>query len=98
LVNRNHHLHVHSASAHQKELSMPQHRRTMPPERLIEPLRSHLARVKVLHERDLAEGFGEVSLPFALARKYPRRVAAGPGSTCFPLAADRWIRWTERLE
>jgi integrase len=47
-------------------------RRTMLPERLIEPLRSHLARVKLLHERDLAEGFGEVYLPFALSRKYPR--------------------------
>ena len=43
-------------------------RRTMLPERLIEPLRSHLARVKVLHERDLAEGFGEVYLPFARAQ------------------------------
>ena len=45
---------------------------TMLPERLVEPLRSHLARVRVLHERDLAEGFGEVHLPFALARKYPK--------------------------
>jgi integrase len=43
-------------------------RRTMLPERLIEPLRTHLGRVKGLHERDLAEGFGEVYLPFALAR------------------------------
>jgi integron integrase len=50
-------------------------RRTMLSERLIEPLRSRLARVKLVHERDLAEGFGEVYLPFALARKYPD---AGP--------------------
>ena len=47
-------------------------RLTMLPERLVEPLRSHLARVRVLHERDLAEGYGEVHLPFALARKYPK--------------------------
>ena len=47
-------------------------RRTMLSERLIEPLRSHLARVKDLHARDLAEGFGDVYLPYALARKYPR--------------------------
>jgi integrase len=45
---------------------------TMPPARLVEPLGSHLARVRVLHERDLAEGYGEVHLPFALARKYPK--------------------------
>ena len=45
---------------------------TMLPESLVEPLRTHLARVQKLHARDLTEGFGEVYLPFALARKYPR--------------------------
>ncbi len=30
-----------------------------------------LARVKRIHERDLAEGFGGVYLPYALSRKYP---------------------------
>ncbi len=45
---------------------------TMLPDRLLEPLRAHLARVRMLHQRDLAEGFGEVHLPFALARKYPK--------------------------
>jgi len=47
-------------------------RLTMLPARLAEPLGSHLARVRGLHERDLAEGYGEVHLPFALARKYPK--------------------------
>jgi integron integrase len=59
-------------------------RRTMLPERLIEPLRSHLARVKVLHERDLAEGFGDVYLPFALARKYPKAGRSWPWQYVFP--------------
>src|SRR5919106_6337094 len=27
---------------------------------------------QALHQKDLREGFGEVYLPFALARKYPR--------------------------
>jgi integron integrase len=36
-----------------------------------EPLASWLSRVKLLHQRDLAEGFGRVFLPYALARKYP---------------------------
>jgi len=40
-------------------------RRTMLSERLIEPLRSHLARVKLVHERDLAEGFGERLTPLS---------------------------------
>jgi integron integrase len=44
---------------------------TMLPVKLVAPLRSHLERVRRLHLRDLAEGFGEVQLPFALARKYP---------------------------
>ena len=35
-----------------------------------QPLR-HLQMVKVLHEQDLAAGYGEVYLPYALARKYP---------------------------
>lgn len=44
---------------------------TMLPAMLAEPLRAHLARVKRLHEEDLAAGHGDVYLPNALARKYP---------------------------
>lgn len=43
---------------------------TMLPDRLVEPLRAHLEKVRLLHERDLAEGFGEVFLPDALAEKF----------------------------
>jgi len=46
-------------------------RKTMLPLSLIEPLKQHLLRVKALHERDLRQGFGEVYLPYALARKFP---------------------------
>ena len=45
---------------------------TMLPEGVIRPLQEHLGRVRLLQRRDRAEGFGEVSLPHALARKYPR--------------------------
>jgi integron integrase len=38
---------------------------------LISPLRRHLEVVRTQHERDLAEGFGAVYLPHALAKKYP---------------------------
>src|SRR5713101_5828497 len=34
-------------------------------------LQNHLAGVKTLHQQDAAQGHGEVSLPHALARKYP---------------------------
>jgi integron integrase len=45
---------------------------TILPEPLVEPLQAHLLRVKKLHDQDLIDGCGEVELPDALARKYPR--------------------------
>ena len=46
--------------------------RTAPlPAELVEDLRKQVARVKKLHKEDMAEGYGEVFLPNALARKYP---------------------------
>ena len=51
-------------------------RATLLPEALVEPLRRQLAYAKSLHDADLAEGFGEVYLPFALARKYPLAAAS----------------------
>ena len=45
---------------------------TMLPTMVAGPLRGQLSRVRALHERDLAGGGGEVFLPYALARKYPR--------------------------
>ena len=44
---------------------------TMLPLAAVEPLKQHLVRIKGLHERDLAEGYGEVEMPYALSRKYP---------------------------
>ena len=41
------------------------------PQRLVASLETHLAKVKAIHEHDLAEGHGEVYLPFALEKKYP---------------------------
>ena len=39
---------------------------TMLPEAVVAQLKAHLAKVKILHNEDLAQGFGEVYLPFAL--------------------------------
>jgi integron integrase len=45
---------------------------TMLPQSIVEPLQAHLVKGKALHERDLASGHGDVELPDALARKYPK--------------------------
>ena len=44
---------------------------TMLPETLGTPLRHPLEDVRLLHEEDLAEGFGSVHFPAALERKLP---------------------------
>jgi integron integrase len=44
---------------------------TMLPVKLKETLTRHLQKVKLLHDDDVAAGYGEVFLPYALARKYP---------------------------
>lgn len=54
------------------------------PGKLVEPLREHLVKVKLLHERDLEGGYGEVYLPHALARKYPGPARTGGGSMSSP--------------
>ena len=57
---------------------------TMLPAMLIEPLKVHLKRVKVLHDQDVAEGFGEVYLPYALDRKYPNAAREWGWQYVFP--------------
>ena len=44
---------------------------TMVPEAAKPLLREHLAKVKTIHERDLAAGYGRAQMPYALDRKYP---------------------------
>lgn len=50
----------------------------------VELLTAHLAWVKQLHERDLADGFGEVWLPEALTRKYPKAAREWGWQYVFP--------------
>lgn len=44
---------------------------TVMPASLVAPLRQHIARVRQLHQLELADERGDVYLPDALARKYP---------------------------
>jgi len=46
-------------------------RTTLFPHQLHPFMEQHLDKVKSLHEHDLANGFGEVYLPYALERKFP---------------------------
>ncbi len=46
-------------------------RSTILPESVKDSLHEHLKNVRALHKKDLAEGYGEVSLPGQLEKKYP---------------------------
>ena len=64
---------------------------TLLPQSLVEPLQEHLEEVKRLHEQDLAQGYGAVYLPDALARKYPNAEREWGWQWVFPsprLSAD----------
>jgi integron integrase len=51
---------------------------------LVVPLQRHLESVKMTHERDLAEGFGSVYMPYALNRKYPHAATSWGWQYVFP--------------
>jgi integron integrase len=57
---------------------------TMLPLNLSAPLRRHLLIVKAQHQQDLEDGFGNVHLPFALARKYPNAAREWGWQYVFP--------------
>jgi integron integrase len=61
-------------------------RRTVLPQPLIEPLRHHLARVRLQHEEDVRLGCGRVYLPYALERKYPQAAVEWVWQYVFPAA------------
>jgi len=59
---------------------------TMLPVKIKERLGRHLRSVRSLHQDDLAEGYGAVYLPYALARKYPRAPTEWGWQYVFPAA------------
>lgn len=59
-------------------------RRTLLPLSLVEPLRKQIDFALALHQKDLAEGFGKVYLPYALSRKYPNAETAPQWQYVFP--------------
>jgi integron integrase len=59
-------------------------RMTMLPTVVKEPLAIHLKRVRILHQQDLARGFGRVALPDALDRKYRNAASEWGWQWVFP--------------
>ncbi|NQD94348.1 integron integrase [Pseudomonas sp. CrR25] len=57
---------------------------TVLPQRLIQPLKQHLAVVRAIHQAELQAGHGDVYLPFALERKYPNAPWEWPWQYVFP--------------
>ncbi len=77
---------------------------TMLPGALAIPINEHLQKVKALHEQDLRDGFGDVYLPHALARKYPKAGREWGWQYAFPASksprdrstADLWLTLPKR--
>jgi len=59
---------------------------TILPESLRDTLQKHLVEIRKLHDRDLVKGFGCVSLPLGLARKYPNAEREWAWQWVFPSA------------
>ena len=70
---------------------------TMLPQSLAAPLREHLQRVKMVHEKDLSDGWGRVQMPYALDRKYPNAAADWRWQWVFP-QENRWKNTKTGLE
>jgi integron integrase len=72
--------------------------RTLPlPKHDVEPLRAQIEYAKRLWERDLAEGWGAVFMPDALAKKYPNAAKSWAWQWVFP-AGSRWVDKEARQE
>jgi integron integrase len=87
-------LRVHDVDFQRRQITVRQgkggkDRRTMLPSKVGEKLRAHLEEVRRLHRQDLAEGYGRVRLPHALARKYPHAPVEWGWQWVFP-QHHRW--------
>jgi len=70
-------IHIHNGKGDKDRI-------VMLPQSLTERLKVHLQRVNAMHNADLHEGFGETTLPYALARKYPGAARSWMWQYVFP--------------
>ncbi len=59
---------------------------TLLPQSVVKPLTEHLTIVRAAHERAIQDGYGGVSLPYALERKYPNASLDWGWQYVFPAA------------
>ena len=69
-----------------RDVQGAQDRLTLLPQTLVAPLQRHLIKVQAQHDEDLAEGYGNASLPYAIARTYPNAGQAWVWQYVFPAA------------
>ena len=70
---------------------------TVLPGSLRASLEAHMARVRELHKRDLAQGYGQAPLPGALARKYPNAPTEFAWQFLFPSSIRSKDRMTGKI-
>jgi integron integrase len=61
-------------------------RRTVLPEKVVDLLREQIEKVRCLHQEDCRDGYGEVYMPHALAKKYPKAAYEIAWQFLFPSA------------
>jgi integrase len=71
-------------------------RTTILPLTVKDHLKNHLTEVKSLHDSDLSRGYGEVHLPDALSRKYPKANKEWTWQYVFPANNLSVIRVSEK--
>ena len=64
-------------------------RMTLLPQSLVAGLQDHLLQVRIVHQTDLAAGWGRVQMPYALDRKYPNAEREWAWQWVFP-QQNRW--------
>ena len=65
-------------------------RHVMLPQSLVPALKEHIEKVRKLHQKDIAAGFGTVKLPNALEQKYPAASKEFKWQWLFP-QKNRWV-------
>jgi len=72
-------------------------RHVMLPQKLIPELKAHIEKIRQLHKKDLADGWGAVTMPSALAAKYPSGSKEFKWQWLFP-QKNRWKNLATGLE
>lgn len=70
---------------------------TVLPEHYSQKLQLHIEKVKRLHAKDIARGYGSVAMPFALERKYPKASTSIAWQWYFLLQIFQKIRRAESV-